>query len=151
MKVEKVETEEEIARRHGMGYFRIAVLDRHRPTDQQVDDLLNFVNGLPENSWLHIHCRAGRGRTTTFLVLYDIIKNSHKVKLEDIIQRQAILGSKNLYIGPGEKSWKYPFYLERVRFLKAFYRYANDPNGLGKQSWSTWTEKNFNDELMHKS
>jgi hypothetical protein len=76
----------------GASYVRISVTDHARPLDDEVDRFILAVRALPENAWAHFHCEAGRGRTTTFMVLYDILRNANRVSLEDIVRRQKILG-----------------------------------------------------------
>ena len=38
----------------------------------------------------HFHCKEGIGRTTTFMIMYDIMKNYKEVSLNDIIKRQYL-------------------------------------------------------------
>lgn len=141
--VEKVESEQELAHLYGINYIRIPVMDRCRPQDLQVDRFIEFVKTMPENAKLHFHCRAGNGRTTTFMVLYDIIKNADKLKLRDIIHRQGLIGFKNLYETPAATSWKFGPHVDRLLFIQAFYSYVKDPNGYTKQSWTSWAQKNL--------
>lgn len=82
---------------------------------------ITFVNNQPENSWLHFHCKAGIGRTTTFMIMYDIMKNCNDVSLYDIITRQVILSKITEKDAAG-------FYLgEHFDFLNSFY--TNYKNG----------------------
>ena len=82
-----VQSELELAKSKGMGYIRIPVTDGHTPSDDMVDYFINFVNNQPKNTWLHFHCKEGIGRTTTFMIMYDIMKNYKDVSLNDIIKR----------------------------------------------------------------
>lgn len=59
-----------------LNYIRIPVQDRHGPDDDTVNAFVTFVKTLPEDVWLHFHCLAGEGRTTTFMVIYDILRNA---------------------------------------------------------------------------
>ena len=69
-------TERQEACRNGYGYVRIAATDMQWPEPQAIDAFLTFYRSLPQNpGWLHFHCQAGHGRTTTFMVLYDILQN----------------------------------------------------------------------------
>ena len=126
-------TEREVATNAGFKYVRFAATDMIFPAPQVVDEFLDFVKNLPENSWLHFHCQAGHGRTTTFLVFYDILKNP-ELSLEDICKRHYYLGGSNLL----EKSSGNDFYAQanndRAEKIKLFYRYAHENNG------KTWTE-----------
>jgi hypothetical protein len=121
--VEKVATEKELTQGFKIGYFRIPVTDHLPPTKEDVNRFLTFVQSLPEGAWLHFHCEAGDGRTTTFLSLYDMIRNGKNVSFDDIIERQYLLGGINLADIVEKSSWKYPHEVDRLNFLKEFYRH----------------------------
>src|SRR5262249_24008003 len=67
----RVATEKALTESYKVGYIRIPVTDHFPPSKDQVERFLAFVRTLPPNSWLHFHCAAGEGRTTTFMSLYD--------------------------------------------------------------------------------
>jgi Inositol hexakisphosphate len=119
--VEKVATEKELTQGFKIGYFRIPVTDHLPPTKEDVDRFLTFVQSLPAGTWLHFHCEAGDGRTTTFLSLYDMIRNGKNVSFDDIIERQYLLGGINLADIVDQSSWKYPHEVDRLKFLQEFY------------------------------
>ena len=123
--VEKVETEKELTQDYKIGYFRIPVTDHLPPTKEDVGRFLTFVQSLPADTWLHFHCEAGDGRTTTFLSLYDMIRNGKNVSFDDIIERQYLLGGINLADIVDKSSWKYPHEVDRLKFLKEFYQHAH--------------------------
>lgn len=137
--VESASTEHEVVRSGGADYVRITVTDHARPVDEEVDRFVLAVRALPENAWAHFHCEAGQGRTTTFMVLYDMLRNAGRVSLEDIVGRQKILnhGYDVLQLSePG--NWKAPCAADRAAFVRAFYEYARaNPNGR-PQLWSEW-------------
>lgn len=114
---EKISTEKNLT----ANYFRLPIIDHLPPSQESVDKFLAFVNALPQDAWLHFHCEAGHGRTTTFLVMYDILRNAKKVSFDDIIQRQHLLGGMNLAEMPPQSQWKYTYAVERLNFLKKFY------------------------------
>lgn len=121
--------EKELVMSQGLSYVQIPVKDGGIPTDDMVDHFIELVKSQPENSWLHFHCKAGVGRTTTFMVMYDIVKNHKEVSLDEIIQRQLALGNvkpKNIYNN------------ERINFLKKFYEYCNSNGDSYKIKWSEW-------------
>lgn len=126
--VEKVATEKELTQSLNVGYFRIPVTDHLPPTKDDVERFLTFVRSLPANTWLHFHCEAGDGRTTSFLSMYDMFRNAKNVSFDDIIERQYRLGGINLAEMPEKSSWKYPHEVDRVKFLQEFY--TRMKNGL---------------------
>lgn len=140
-------SEEDLMKQYQMGYKRIYVLDHCKPSDEKVDQFIRMVRKLPKNTWLYFHCRAGVGRTTTFMGMYDMMHNAKKVSFEDILKRQQLMGGKDLLTIPkkhlkGEKTFKVACAKERADFLKSFYRYcvASQENGYAI-SWSDWLKK----------
>jgi len=123
----------------GASYVRLTVTDHARPLDHEVDRFILAVRALPENAWAHFHCEAGRGRTTTFMVLYDMLRNANRVSLDDIVRRQKILGyGYDVLQAPESRNWKAPYTADRAAFIRAFYNDARaNPNGQPKL-WSEW-------------
>jgi hypothetical protein len=126
----------------GAAYVRIPVSDHARPTDEAVDRFIAAVRQLPTNGWVHFHCRAGKGRTTTFMVLYDMLHNAGSVPLNDIINRQSVLaGDYDLLkpdAGPDGGGWKAGVFADRAAFVRAFYEYAQANPGGQPQLWTQW-------------
>ncbi|MCS5710896.1 fused DSP-PTPase phosphatase/NAD kinase-like protein [Candidatus Berkiella aquae] len=141
--ISNLETEETLAHQLKLGYSRFVVQDHFRPDDETVDQFINLVKSLKPNTWLYIHCRAGKGRSTSFMVIYDMLKNAKTVPLDEILLRQKMLGGSNfLHISNKPESlWKREPALERKAFLEDFYRYAADPEGFPKKSWSEWLKQ----------
>jgi Inositol hexakisphosphate len=137
--VERACTEQEVVGAASGNYVRITVTDHARPLDDEVDRFVLAVRALPENAWAHFHCEAGLGRTTTFLVLYDMLRNASRVSLEDIVRRQTILSHGYDVLQPAEPgNWKAPYMADRAAFVREFYDYARaNPNGQPKL-WSEW-------------
>ena len=131
-----VQTEEELAESLGIGYIRIQVSDHYKPEAEHIDQFINFVNGLPDNAWLHFHCRGGAGRTTTFMCMYDMMKNAKKVSFEDIVKRQAVIGGENLLEGNTED--KANPGKTRADALRDFYKYCRENNDNYKISYSQY-------------
>jgi protein-tyrosine phosphatase len=107
--------------------------------DGEVDRFVISVRALPAGQWVHFHCRAGKGRTTTVLALYDMLRNAGRVSLDDIVNRQSLLiGDYNLLQLEEQSGWKAPLAADRANFVRAFYDYARaNPNG-SPQLWSEW-------------
>jgi hypothetical protein len=135
--VKSVFNEEQLARANGIAYQRIYVTDRCRPTDAQVDEFIHFTQTLKPHTWLHFHCRAGKGRTTTFMIMYDMMHNAKRVSFNAILERQAALGGANLKkLSPSQK-----FYLNaslRLVFLHHFYRYCRENQDHFSTTWTQW-------------
>src|SRR6266478_5703812 len=137
--VERASTERELVESAGAHYVRVAVTDHAPPLDSAVDRFVVAVRQLPQNAWAHFHCEAGLGRTTTFVVLYDMLRNANRVSLDDIVRRQKILSKGYDVLQPTDaENWKGPYAADRAAFVRAFYDYARaNPNGR-PQLWSEW-------------
>lgn len=106
-----------------MHFKRFYITDHYAPTVSNINSFINFIKKLPKDSWLHFHCRAGKGRTTVFMVIYDILHNAKHVSLEQIFKRQAI-GGKDLRVLPAKDSYKYAQALLRLKLIEKFYAYC---------------------------
>jgi len=137
--VERASTERELVESAGAHYVRVAVTDHAPPLDSAVDRFVVAVRQLPQNAWAHFHCEAGLGRTTTFVVLYDMLRNANRVSLDDIVRRQKILSNGYDVLQPADTDdWKASYAANRSKFVRAFYDYARtNPNGRPKL-WSEW-------------
>jgi len=71
------------------------------------------------------------------------MRNGHKVSLEDIVARQALLGGSNLFdiSEEGDDNWKKEAAIERKDFITKFYKYVKDRRGYPEKSWSEWSKK----------
>jgi protein-tyrosine phosphatase len=137
--VEHASTEADIVQENGAAYVRLTVTDHARPVDKEVDRFILAVRTLPENGWAHFHCEAGRGRTTTFMALYDMLRNATRVSLEDIARRQQLLGYDYDVLRPADPgTWKVPYTDDRIAFVRAFYEYVRANPGGRPQLWSEW-------------
>lgn len=141
VEIKSIETEESSVRSAGHHYVRLTVTDHVRPTDVEVDRFVAAVRDLPPQAWVHFHCRAGKGRTTTFMVLYDILKNSQMDSLATINERVMKLSDDYDALAiPDEKDWKFQYQKERAEFIENFYAYAKENPNLEKL-WTEWTKK----------
>lgn len=121
----KTLTEQTAAESAGFEYVRFWATDMIFPAPSVVDNFLKFVQTLPENSWLHFHCQAGHGRTTTFLAMYEILKNPDK-SLEEICRRQFLAGGANLLKKSGGADWYAAVHNDRAEKLKIFYKFVRE-------------------------
>lgn len=138
--VENVENEESLVKRHDMSYVRITVTDKEAPSKEAADEFIGFVKTMDDSSWLHFHCRAGKGRTTTFMAMYDMMKNAKNISFEDIIKRQFLLGGENLLKNTTIENIKGT----RATFLKKFYDYCKENNDNFNTTWSQWNKTSSN-------
>ena len=140
--VESAITEQAMAEKHGTKYLRLTLTDHLTPHHAEVDRFIRFYKNLPQGAWLHFHCFAGKGRTTTFMAMADMLKNADKVSFNDIIMRQFAIGGINLTAyNPNKPQWRQTAVNERIAFLKSFYRYAKENPKLQK-SWTQWATEN---------
>jgi len=114
----EVENEKYLVNSKSLSYDRITVTDGKIPLDDMVDYFIELVRVLPKNTWLHFHCKQGIGRTTTFMIMYDMVRNAKKVTEDDIIKRQLLLASFD------ESHIKSFYNNERINFLQNFYKYC---------------------------
>jgi hypothetical protein len=139
IQINEIYSEADTASKVGLNYLRIEVPDYHPPTPQQVEIFLNFFHHLPQNAWLHFHCAGGKGRTTTFMTMTDIIHNGKKLSLKEIIKRQTLLGGTNL-LGTSQslsaQPWKKDYHQAREEFIKLFYKYVQE--AYPKESFPHW-------------
>ena len=133
-------TEREVCEQLGVEYKRFAAADMQFPAPELVDRFITFVATLPENAWLHFHCQAGHGRTTTFLVMYDIMKNPD-VSLEEICRRQYLLGGSNLLLEPEGDDFYATNARDRAKKIRLFYEFVQGTRAeqIGLP-WSEWLE-----------
>lgn len=133
-------TEETLAEQIGFGYVRLAITDHRRPSDMDVDVFVDFIRTLPPSTWLHFHCEAGHGRTTTFLTMYDMMLHAKEESLEAIVGRQYEAGGINLF-SQHKKDWRIQYDEEREKFIKNFYQYCQQNHDAYATSWSSWAKK----------
>lgn len=125
--VQSWSTERKLAREAGLGYERFAATDMEWPEPKVIDAFVDFYRSLPKNhGWLFFHCQAGQGRTTTFMVLYELLENP-AVTADEAIAHQRSLGGADLSSGP------------RHEGLQLFARYVIENRTANfQQTWSQW-------------
>jgi hypothetical protein len=139
--VDTIKTERELVESVGAIYIRLPVTDHNRPTNDVIDQFIELVKSLPSDQWLHVHCKGGKGRTTTFLTLLDIMKNAHQASLNDILARQQLIGGSNLtnevrrQVGEKKRAAE-----ARIELIEGFYLYCKQ-NPDFQLNWSAWIEQ----------
>lgn len=142
--VKRALTEKSLVGEKGLGYFRLPDKKFGNVQFVHVDEFVNFVRALPEEEWLHFHCKKGQSRTTLFMIMYDMMRNADKVSAEDIIRRQGPegLGGADLMSLPDKKKWDYAFKKQWKDFLFLFHSYAKESKlGCFKKSWKEWAQE----------
>ncbi|WP_115709664.1 phosphatase domain-containing protein [Legionella sainthelensi] len=143
--VKKIKSEKELVSRLGFEYHRLYVTDHMGPNDSEVDAFVTIIKNAPKDSWFHIHCRGGKGRTTTFLVMYDMLKNANKVSFDEIIARHASIPPYyNLFDVNRADPYLTPYYEQRILFLSRFYQFAQQFLKGDVESWGKWKAKRTN-------
>lgn len=104
-----------------MKYLRLPITDHTSPTENWLPDFLGEMLRIPKEDWIHVHCRGGVGRTTTVMMLIDMLKNRHLYTFDEYIERQIENGGKNLKDLPSRDHWKYKHHVKRLEFLRHFY------------------------------
>ena len=137
---QNVQTEKEVVEAIGFRYVRFYVTDRTQPDTETIEAFLDFVESLPRDAWLHFHCRAGHGRTTTFMAMYDMIRNPG-IPAETIIERQHLIGGADLTAMKDEE-WKNERIVQRLETLKLFSEYVRARHaGETTLRWGEWIEE----------
>ena len=138
---ENVQTEKEVVEALGFRYARFYVTDKTQPDTETIEAFLDFVESLPRGAWLHFHCRAGHGRTTTFMAMYDMIRNPD-IPAEAVIERQYLIGGVDLTAMKDEE-WKNERIIQRLETLKLFSEYVRARHaGETTLRWGAWIEEN---------
>lgn len=132
-------TEAAVCAEAGLGHARLLVTDHHGPAPEELDRFVELLEGLPEGTWVHYHCRGGRGRTTTFLFLHDLLRNAGRLSLPAIAHRQRALsdGYDVLDAGAGDE-WKAPLRMARAERVREFSEYARERAAGARQRFSEW-------------
>lgn len=142
-KVGNTQTEQEVISQLGLEYARIHITDHLTPSDKAVEALFALFDKIKEEKlWLHVHCRAGKGRTTLILTAWDFYLNSHNTDLETIIKRQHTAGGINL------SEEKTPDYITRYEFIKKLYNYTQARHENKKLSWPQWLRQHEQQVLL---
>ena len=95
--VDFISNESQLVTEADMQYKRFAVKDNSAPTPDIVHEFVEFIKNKPDDIHLHFHCAAGKGRTTSFMVMYQAMKNNSNLTLEQLLSYQYNIGGVNLH------------------------------------------------------
>ena len=135
--VEKSQIELDLVKNSGMNYILFATRDGHIPTPAVVDSFVSFIAKTPSTTHLHFHCDHGQGRTTMFMSMFQMMKESKTKSLDEILNEQLKAGGIVLTDNT-----------TRAHFLKDFYDYTveNSANNF-KVPFSIWSQNNSKSTL----
>lgn len=133
----------EEAKRHGMQYVNLQIGSKFKSPDKAVDDFVTLFDNAPPDVKVYFHCHHGKGRTSMMIVMADIMKNAPRVALDDIVKRQHLLGSVDLF---DTTSWTGGTYAtktleDRKKFIQKFYTFICQRKAGGIQRWSEYGAK----------
>ncbi|MBX9787084.1 MAG: hypothetical protein K2Y08_07085 [Alphaproteobacteria bacterium] len=142
---ELVVSEAEEAKKYGFDYEKVNIGSTFVSSDEAIDNVLTFYDNIPENAWLHFHCSHGKGRTSLMLVMLDTMKNAPQVSVKDIVKRQHLLGSEDLF---NTEVWENGTYTKeqlenRKEFVEKFYQFICQRKAGGQQRWSDWHQTQY--------
>lgn len=113
IKAKTISNEENLILSYNAKYLRLPVKDESIPSLEIVDDFVTLIKNSPKDLHIHFHCAHGVGRTTQFMVLYQIMNNKDNLSLKEILEYQIKKGGADL-----------TKLKERAEFLNNFYRYV---------------------------
>lgn len=128
-------SEKEIVEKQHVIYHHVYVADHDTPSDEEVNHFLLVAAKIPKGAWVYFHCHAGEGRTSTFMMMYDMMQNAKTVSFDDIMKRQIALGSSDLFSVWEAKPGKQLGILNHRQFLEKFYQYCKNNHDDFKTPW----------------
>lgn len=137
-----VSTEHHLVNKHGLCYLRLPVTLDEIPSNNIVDSFISLLKtNLIKKTHLHFHCKKGSNRAGLFMIMYDMMNNSKDVSFQDILKRQALLGSQNLLDKIDSKKSYRSNVNDKIAFLSKFYKYCLENSYAFDLSWSAWLGK----------
>ncbi|WP_162261866.1 hypothetical protein [Legionella adelaidensis] len=121
VKPQKADEEKTLAKRLGIPYYRFYLADHSFPSEKQIKRLKGLLQNIPKGTWVYFHCRGGSGRSSTFLLLYDIFLNAKNESLDDMVDEHVRMGSKDLSKLPAVENYKYNLAQKRWEVIKKIY------------------------------
>lgn len=133
--IKSVISEEFLCAQKNIPYYRIYVTDHCGPSNEAVSAFLDLLPKI-QNLRKHIHCRGGRGRTTTFMTIICIITYSKIMSFEEIIALQIEFKGVDLSDFDVSDSFKHEPRKERYKFLKRFYDFVQTHPEPTSEAWN---------------
>lgn len=137
IKAKTISNEEGLISSCNAKYLRLPVKDESIPSKEIVDDFVTLIKNKPKDLHIHFHCAHGVGRTTQFMILYQIMNNSDNLSLKEISEYQIKEGGIDLM-----------HLKERAEFLNNFYKYVEENKASNYEiPYSKWILYNNNYSL----
>jgi protein-tyrosine phosphatase len=133
-----IQSEQDLLSQNKVDYFRIAAPDHQQPQKEDIDRFVEKFRTIKNDQWVHFHCAAGKGRTTTFMIMYDMMRNCSKVSAADIIERQRLLGGLDIHQSEGKGEKRKNWAEARAKYIQKFYDYCKAEGPTFKRNWSEW-------------
>lgn len=143
--------ESDLARAYNFGYTRFYITAGQKPSMDQIDHFVSVVQPLPVQTWLYFHASNDQERTTTFMAMFDMMRNAKNVSFNDIISRQVLLGGADLSQLPVSSDPSFQDRSDRYNFLKQFYAYCVANKDGFKTLFSSWTKQQALDASLKKT
>ena len=137
----------EEAKKYGFEYKSVHIGSKFIAPDKDIDEIVSLFDSIPQSTWIHIHCRNGDGRTSMLIVMLDMMKNAPTVSLNDIIKRQHLLGSADLFntvVWTKGGTYSKKQLEDRKHFIENFYEFAVQRKAGGIHLWSEWKREKDN-------
>jgi hypothetical protein len=92
--------EAELCRQEGVRSIRLPVTDHCAPAAATVDRFLALAEKLrAEGAWVHFHCKAGKGRTTTFMAMWEMLAaDPRTLDAAAVLRHQRAVGGSDLLV-----------------------------------------------------
>jgi protein-tyrosine phosphatase len=130
-KYKSIVSEETLLKGEKINYLRLPCPDHTSPSYKSILDLAYFTQNTfdAQNDYIHFHCHGGKGRSTTFSVIFDMfIRLEHsvlnKISFETLLDFHRESGGKDLATHPTE-GWKVELAEERYNILGQLYNLLN--------------------------
>jgi len=153
--IEKTETkvsivnalsEQQFLTEKGIENKRFYVADRMPDSPETIDKWINLLKSIDiRKTILYIHCRGGSGRTTQFMAIADIWFNAQNDSLNTILQREFVIGGKDLTQLPEKSHFSFYYAKKRLRLVSQVYAYVKKYHE-GMESFSSWQRKTQNEK-----
>jgi hypothetical protein len=121
-----------------LSYRRFPIVDHEQAPDEMVDEWVHFLGDLdPRRDVVHVHCAAGKGRTSQFLVLSHLYF-AENPNLEEALSSVRSAGGSDFFTAKrkGDKKRQEAFFKRQV-FLKELGTYFSLPK-KGRPSFVLW-------------